>query len=135
MAKTHPHIDVPTAQQLIEVYGQRPPQLLEVYLELHKILVETFPDIVNSVDTVDAVIGYGARQYGYNGWGMAAVMPYSKWVSLTMMQGSHLEDPERLLTGTAVMRHIKVSALTDIDKNRAAIAALVRAAAALYAHG
>ena len=46
------------------------------------------PDVAASVDTVDHAIGYGAHQYGYNGWGMAAVMPYAKWVSLTLMQGS-----------------------------------------------
>ncbi|MGO1266089.1 MAG: DUF1801 domain-containing protein, partial [Microbacterium gubbeenense] len=102
MAKTHPHIETPTADDLMRVIGDRP--LTDVYLALHALVIATLPTIRHSVDEVDAVIGYGAHEYGYSGWGMAAVSPFTKWVSLTLMKGAELTDPDGLLTGTASMR-------------------------------
>ncbi|MFT0846157.1 DUF1801 domain-containing protein [Actinomycetaceae bacterium L2_0104] len=132
MAKTHPHIDSPTALQLRSLLEGRPGLLVQVYLALHELVVTALPDVRFSVDTVDAAVGYGARQYGYNGWGMAALTPFGKWVSLTLLQGSKLEDPERLLKGTAVMRHIRLSKPVSVQENRAEISRLVVAASRLY---
>ncbi|MDN5683799.1 DUF1801 domain-containing protein [Corynebacterium glyciniphilum] len=117
MSKTHPHIVSPGPEQLATLVEERP---------------EALPDVMNSVDTVDASIGYGAHQYGYNGWGMAAVTPYKKWVSLTLLHGADLEDPSALLTGTATMRHVKLASEEEFEANRAAIIALVRSAAELH---
>ena len=80
MAKQHPHIDNPSAEALQKLVAERPAPIVEVYLAFHELLSETLPNIAASVDTVDQAIGYGAHQYGYNGWGVAAVMPYAKWV-------------------------------------------------------
>ena len=132
MAKTHPHIDSPTALQLRSLLEGRPGLLVQVYLALHELVVTALPDVRFSVDTVDAAVGYGARLYGYNGWGMAALTPFGKWVSLTLLQGSKLEDPERLLKGTAVMRHIRLSKPVSVQENRAEISRLVVAASRLY---
>lgn len=131
MAKTHPHIDSPTRADLVRVAGERP--LVDVYLALHALVTEVLPDARSSVDEVDAMIGYGARQYGYGGWGMAAVSPFSKWVSLTLMKGSLLDDPAELLTGTAVMRHVKLSSLEELEDKREGIAGLLVAASRLDA--
>lgn len=131
MAKTHPHIESPTAEQLREVVAGRPEAIVESYLGLHELVLAAVPEICFSVDTVDAAIGYGAHQYGYNGWGMAAVTPFGKWVSLTLLQGSRLDDPQGLLTGTTVMRHVRVSRPELIATRRAAIAALIGAATTL----
>lgn len=132
MSKTHPHIVSPSSEQLATLVEERPEALTVIYLGLHQLVTETLPDVMNSVDTVDASIGYGAHQYGYNGWGMAAVTPYKKWVSLTLLHGADLEDPSELLTGTATMRHVKLASEEEFEANRAAIIALVRSAAELH---
>jgi len=126
MAKTHPHIESPTPEDLTRVAGDRP--LVDLYLALHQLVIDTLPGVVNSVDEVDAAIGYGAHQHGYGGWGMAAVMPYTKWVSLTLMKGAQLDDPAGLLTGSASMRHVKLSSLEDLEAKRDGIVALTIAA-------
>lgn len=87
MTKTHPHIESPDPEQLRELVAGRPEPLIEAYLDLHALVISTLPDIRFSVDTVDASIGYAAHQYGYNGWGMAALTPFAKWASLTLQQG------------------------------------------------
>jgi hypothetical protein len=86
MVKTHPHISSPTSADLVRVAGERP--FVNVYVALHELVMATLPDIVNSVDEVDAAVGYGAHQYGYNGWGMAAVTPFSKWCGTRRSRGA-----------------------------------------------
>lgn len=135
MAKTHPHIDTPSVEQLATLLEGRPEPLVEVYLALHELVVSTVPDVRYSVDEVDASVGYAAHQFGYNGWGMAALTPFGKWVSLTLLQGSKLEDPSGLLTGATTMRHVKLKKLDEVREHEAAIRALVRAAAELYVEG
>ncbi|MGA4669124.1 DUF1801 domain-containing protein [Propionibacteriaceae bacterium Y1923] len=129
MARTHPHIDSPTAEQLAALVAERPAPLAEAYLRLHELVLEALPDVRFSVDTVDHAIGYGAHQYDHNGWGMAALTPFGKWVSLTLLQGSRLDDPAGLLSGSTTMRHVKVSTPDEIAAARAAIIDLVRDAA------
>lgn len=131
MAKTHPHIETPTADDLMRVIGDRP--LTDVYLALHALVIATLPTIRHSVDEVDAVIGYGAHEYGYGGWGMAAVSPFTKWVSLTLMKGAELTDPDGLLTGTASMRHVKLSSVDELADKRGGIAALLLSATRVQA--
>ncbi|MGO1235676.1 MAG: DUF1801 domain-containing protein [Microbacterium gubbeenense] len=131
MAKTHPHIETPTADDLMRVIGDRP--LTDVYLALHALVIATLPTIRHSVDEVDAVIGYGAHEYGYGGWGMAAVSPFTKWVSLTLMKGAELTDPDGLLTGTASMRHVKLSSVDELADKRDGIAALLLSATRVQA--
>ena len=132
MAKTHPHIDFPTRQQLDELVAQHAVPIREAYLALHAVMVEVVPEARFSVDVVDKSIGYGARQFGYDGWGMAAVTPYTKWVTLTLLQGAHLPDPAGLLTGSATMRHVKVTNAAEVGKHREALVALLRAAAVFH---
>jgi hypothetical protein len=131
MAKTHPHITAPTPAQLARLVEDRPEPIAQTYLALHALVLETLPDVEHSVDEVDASIGYAAHQYGYNGWGMAAVTPHSRWVSLTLLQGSRLPDPSGLLEGTAVMRHVKPRTPEEVEEHRADLAALLLAAARL----
>lgn len=130
MAKTHPHTDSPSRADLERIAAGKP--LVGLYVALHEVVLDVLPDVRSSVDEVDAAIGYGARQYGYGGWGMGAVTPFSKWVSLTLMKGSLLDDPENLLTGTAVMRHVKLGSLDELEAKRDGIAALLVAASRLH---
>lgn len=125
MAKTHPHIESPETDQLRALVEGRPEPLVEAYLALHDLVVAALPDVRFSVDTVDASVGYAAHQYGYNGWGMAALTPYGKWVSLTLLQGARLDDPAQLLSGTSTMRHFKVTGPDDVRANGEAIRALL----------
>jgi len=130
MAKTHAHIESPTRADLVAVAGSRPH--VELYTALHELVLAALPDARCSVDEVDAVIGYGARQYGYNGWGLAAVSPFAKWVSLTLMKGAELDDPRGLLTGTAGMRHVKLTSLDELERQRDGIAEILVEASRLY---
>lgn len=125
MAKTHPHIESPETDQLRALVEGRPEPLVEAYLALHDLVVAALPDVRFSVDTVDASVGYAAHQYGYNGWGMAALTPYGKWVSMTLLRGARLDDPAQLLSGTSTMRHFKVTGPDDVRANGEAIRALV----------
>lgn len=127
MAKTHPHTEAPTDVDLMRVMGARP--LSDLYLALHALVIETLPAIQHSVDEVDAVIGYGAYEHGYGGWGMAAVSPFAKWVPLTLMKGAELTDPDGLLTGTALMRHVKLSSFDELAEKRHSIVELLKSAA------
>lgn len=129
MAKSHPHIDTPTPAQLGGLVAQRPSEIAATYLALHQLVIAALPELRFSVDEVDAAVGYGAHQFGYNGWGMISLSPYATWVSLTLMAGGRLPDPHGLLQGTASMRHVKLSRPEQVEENRAAIAALVLEAA------
>ncbi len=81
---------------------------------------------------MDGASGYGIRQYGYGGWGMAALMPHSKWVTLAFMRGADLADPTGILEGVGKsVRHVKVRTLEQLEERRAAIGALVLEAANL----
>ena len=131
-SKTHKHIDSPSEAQLRGLVDGKPVALRRLYLETHQLVLKTLPDVVTAVDCDDAQIGYGARQYGYNGWGMAALIPYSKWVSLGFIRGARLDDPDGLLEGTgASVRHIKLRSAEELAERRAAIQRMLKAATKL----
>jgi hypothetical protein len=129
-SKTHPHIDRPSEAQLRGVIEGKPPAIRQLYLETHRLVLATLPDLAYSVDCRDGQIGYGARQYGYDGWGMAAIVPYTKWISLGFIRGTALDDPDRLLEGTGTsVRHVKLKSPEQLAATRAAIRRLLKAAA------
>ena len=131
-AKTHTHIDSPSEAQLKRLVDGKAVAVRRLYLETHQLVLKTLPDVVCSVDCDDAQIGYGARQYGYNGWGMAALSPYSQWVSLGFIRGTALDDPDGLLEGTgASVRHIKLRSPEELAERRAAILRMLKAATKL----
>ncbi|MRR31870.1 DUF1801 domain-containing protein [bacterium] len=131
MAKTHPHVDMPSEADLGVLLEGRPPEIRQLYLDAHRLVLEAVPDIRYSVDCVDGEIGYGARQFGYDGWGMAAVTPYTKWVSVTFLRGARLADPDALLEGATLMRHVKLKSTEQFGACRQAIKRLLDAAAKL----
>lgn len=131
-SKTHSHIDGPSEAQLKRVVDGKAVAVRRLYLETHQLVLKTLPDVVFSVDCDDAQIGYGARQYGYNGWGMAALSPYTKWVSLGFIRGARLDDPDGLLEGTgASVRHVKLRSPEELAERRAAIQRMLTAATKL----
>jgi len=128
VAKTHPHIDMPSEADLGDLLEDRPPVIRELYLGAHRLVLEAVPGVRYSVDCVDGEIGYGARQFGYDGWGMAAVTPYTKWVSVTFLRGARLDDPDGLLEGATLMRHVKLRSVEQFAASRDAIRRMLKAA-------
>ncbi len=127
--KTHPHIESPSEGDLARLVAGRPLAIQQVYLDAHRLVLEAVPEVRHAVDCVDLQIGYGARQFGYDGWGMAAVTPYTEWVTLTFVRGAALEDPDGLLEGAAPkMRHVKLRSPEQLIERRDAIKRLLQAA-------
>lgn len=78
---------------------------------------------------MDGAIGYGCRQFGYDGWGMAALMPHKGWLSLVLFRGAALDDPDELLEGTgAIVRHVKLRSHDERAIRRDALTRLLGAA-------
>ena len=128
-SRTHPHAEMPSEDVLSRLIAEKHPQHHDLYLAAHRLVLEAAPDVRVSVDLHDAVIGYGAHQYGYNGWGMGAVSPHAKWVSLILFRGGALDDPAGLLEGTgALVRHVKLTSLGDFESRREALTSLVKSA-------
>jgi hypothetical protein len=130
----HPHIEQPTEAQLVEVLADKADAIRQLYLEVHRLVVKTLPDVRFAVDCKDGMTGYGARQYGYDGWGMGALAAHTNWVSLAFMRGADLPDPAGLLEGTGKkVRHVKVRSAEQLAERREALVALIEAAAGLNA--
>lgn len=128
-ARTHPHTAMPSEAQLAQLILQTHPQHHKLYLAAHRLVLETVPELTYSVDRVDSVIGYGARQFGYDGWGMAALSPHKGWVSLFFFRGAELDDPEGRPDGSgALLRHVKLRSLEDLAARRQYLARLLKAA-------
>ena len=125
---------MPSTEQLRALIESIRPALADVYLEVHRLVLDVLPGIRYEVDRTDAGIGYGARQFGYNGWGMGALAPHRAWVSLVFFRGTKLDDPNGLLEGTgASVRHVKIRSLDELEVRRAALRALLHEA--VHHHG
>jgi len=128
-SKTHPHLDMPSEDDLARLIEAAFPAHRGLYLDVHRLVLESVPDVRYSVDCEDAAIGYGARQFGYDGWGMAALTPYAGWVSLGFLRGAKLHDPDHLLEGSgALVRHVKLKSPAELTARREAIRQLLAAA-------
>lgn len=135
-SRTHPHRDMPSTDELARLILEKHPAHHEFYPAAHRLIVEVVPDIRYSVDLVDGAIGYGSRQFGYDGWGMAALSPHKGWVSLVLFRGAALDDPDGLLEGSgAMVRHVKLRSLDELMARRDPLARLLKAAAAGGAQG
>jgi hypothetical protein len=131
-SKTHPHIESPSEEQLREVVKGRSPMVRQLYLDIHRLVLETLPDVVYSVDCHDGQIGYGARQYGYDGWGLAALAPYARWVSLAFLRGTDLDDRDGLLEGAGhTIRHVKLRSPEQLAERLGALRRWIEAASRL----
>jgi hypothetical protein len=129
-SKTHPHIAMPSDDDLLEVVTRLQPQHAELYLGVHRLVLEAVAGVRSEVDLKDGAIGYGARQFGYGGWGLAALSPHRGWVSLFLMRGAELPDPAGVLEGGGkAMRHVKLRSTDDLAAKAAAIRSLLDEAA------
>ena len=132
-SKQHPHTAMPSADGLREVIQRVQPQHEALYLAVHELVLDAVPDVRYEVDLVDGAVGYGARQFGYGGWGMAALQAHKGWVSLFFMEGVLLEDPEGVLEGSGkLLRHVKLRSDAALVERATAIRALLVAATRLH---
>lgn len=70
----------------------------------------------------------GARQSGHDGWGMVAATPHAKWVSITSLRGARLHNPNGLLEGATLMRHVKLKTAEQFAGSRTDIERLLERA-------
>jgi hypothetical protein len=126
----HPHLDNATEEQIAELLEGKTPAMRQLYLDIHRLLLSALPDLTYTTDCHDGVTSYGIRQYGYDGWGMAALAAHSKWVSLFFMRGVKLTDSEGLLEGSGkLLRHVKLRSPEQLAQQREALLALIATAA------
>jgi hypothetical protein len=131
--KDHPHAEMPDSEALREVIARVHPQHEALYLGTHDLVLDAVTGIRSSFDLVDGSIGYGARQFGYGGWGMAALSPHRGWVSLFLMKGVQVSDPEGLLEGSGkLMRHVKLRSVEELEARAGAVRELLIAASRLH---
>ncbi|MGI6083124.1 MAG: DUF1801 domain-containing protein [Limnochordia bacterium] len=125
----HPHIDGASERQLAELLEDKDPDIRLIYLATHRLILETLPEVKYATDCTDGQTGYGARQFGYDGWGMGALGAFSRWVSLVFFRGTDLHDPSGLLEGSGKrLRHVKLRSLDEFEKHRAALQELIEMA-------
>jgi hypothetical protein len=128
----HPHIENASDEQLSRLLETKAPVVRQLYLDTHRLVVETLPDVAYATDLKDGMTGYGARQYGYDGWGLAALAAHTQWVSLMFMRGAAIADPDGLLEGAGKqMRHVKLRSPEQLEQQRRALRRLIEAAASL----
>jgi len=132
--KQHPHTAMPSTDDLRELIARLHPHHEALYLATHALVLDAVPDVRSEVDLVDGSIGYGARQFGYGGWGMAALQAHKGWVSLFFMQGVELPDPDGVLEGSGkLLRHVKLRSVEALETHAAALRSLLSAAKGLHA--
>lgn len=130
--KKNPHIDGASDDQIIALLETRSPAIREIYIATHRLVLQTLPDVAYSTDCTDGVTGYGARQYGYDGWGVVALAAHRRWVSLFFFRGTDLQDAADVLEGTGKrVRHVKIHSVEQFDERSDALRALIEEAAGL----
>lgn len=129
-ARVHPHSEMPSVDELAGVILEKQPAHHDLYLAAHALVLEAAPGVRYSVDLHDGVIGYGQRQFGYDGWGMAALSPHRSWVSLILFRGADLHAPDGLLEGTGPrMRHLNLRSRAELEARREILGQLIADAA------
>ena len=134
----HPHKENPSNEEIREVLKQasstKDSEMKDVYLAVHNEILRALPDIRFSMDLKDGKMGYGAKQYGYDGWGIAGLVAHSKWVNLHFMRGADLEakDSSGALEGKGKqLRHMKFKSVEEVEKKEKILQDLLKMAAAL----
>ncbi|MDA0269987.1 MAG: DUF1801 domain-containing protein [Chloroflexi bacterium] len=91
---------------------------------------DVLPDANETASRGDQGIGFGARQYGANGWGISYISIQSKYANLGFFKGASLPDPDGLLEGAGKnLRHVKLRSLQEVEARRDGLASLLKAAA------
>ena len=118
-----------TKREIDEWLRDSTPEIRALALALRALLHDTLPGIAETRARGDNGIGFGAKQYGADGWGIAAISVFRDWIDLGFLRGTELPDPTNLLEGTGKrLRHIKLHSVAELEKERAALRRLVIAA-------
>lgn len=134
MSDKHPHEEGAPDERLAELLASQSEVVRATYLAVHALVRDVLPDVRWSTDLVDLATGYGAHQYGYGGWGMAALMPHARWVSLVFLRATDLDDGAGILEGAGKnVRHVKMRSLEELEARREALRGLIEQAARLNA--
>ena len=119
----HPHKENPSIEEIREVLesasATKDSEVKDVYLAVHTVMLKALPDLRFSMDMKDGKMGYGAKQYGYDGWGIAGLVAHGKWVNLHFMRGAELEKKasSKALEGKGKqLRHMKFKSTEDVEK-------------------
>jgi hypothetical protein len=128
----HPHIESASEEQLTALLQDKSALLRQLYLDTHRLVLESLPRVTYSTDCTDGVTGYGIGQYGYGGWGMLALAAHANWVSLMFFRGADLQDQDGLLEGTGKkMRHVKLRSSEQFAQRCNALRTLIEEASRL----
>jgi len=126
----NPQRDRPSRIAIEKALAGRDAELKKLYLKIHELVLKALPGVSYIIDSKDGMMGYGAHQYGADGWGIAALACHSRWVSLGFVRGAKLLDPSRILEGAGKnVRHVKIRSEAELKERSRAIRALVLAAA------
>lgn len=89
----------------------------ETAFALREFVHRTVP---NSTEQLHA--GWKAVSFRQSKHLVCSIVPHTKWVNLQFMQGTTLEDPQRLLEGTGkTVRHVKIRSQADLTSAVAAL--------------
>lgn len=131
--KQHPHTAMPSDDDLRAIVTRLQPHHEALYLAAHALVLDALPDVRSEVDLVDGSIGYGIRQFGYGGWGMASLSVHKGWVSLFLMKGVEVPDPDGVLDGSGkLLRHVKLRSVEELEQRSASLRAVLTAASRLH---
>ncbi len=132
--KRHPRTAMPSTDDLRALIARLQAQHEALYLAAETLVLDAVPDVRFEADLVDGAIGYGARQYGYGGWGMAALAAHKGWVSPFIMQGVALPDPSGVLEGSEkLLRHVKLRSVEVLESSAPTLRARLVAARRVHA--
>ena len=134
----HPHKENPSMEEIRKVLesasATKDSEVKDVYLAVHTVMLKVLPDLRFSMDMKDGKMGYGAKQYGYDGWGIAGLVAHGKWVNLHFMRGAELEKKasSKALEGKGKqLRHMKFKSMADLEKKEKILEELLEQATAL----
>lgn len=99
-----------------ELIGEYPPVVQEIAVRARELILDIFPEAVETIDPSDKVIGYGTgSKYADL---ICTIMPQQNWVTLGIYKGADLPDPEGLLEGKGkVHRHVKLKTVADVQSS------------------
>lgn len=99
---------------ITEVFAQANPTMLPLIIAAHNFLVAIHPDAVVVPRRGEKSIAYGigikkmSEAYCY-------LIPFNSHVNFGFFHGSSIDDDQMLQGTGANMRHIKITALSDLD--------------------
>ncbi len=111
-----------------EFLSKYPPEIGELAFQTRALIQKLLPDVLEMVDPSSKIIAYGySPKYADL---ICAIAPYKTYLNLMFSDGTELDDPDKLLTGTGKRaRHVKITGVGDLENP--AVQMLIQQAVAL----